>query len=270
MRNYMLFLLLIITCFTSCEDVVEVALPSDEPRLVLDALIRVDTSAVTIPIKVEARLTTNFFEDNSPASLDLIQVTNGTGSTTELSESDPGSGTYTAEVDLSFLQQGPLQLDVLHEGDTYRAQTAYVPTVAFDEVRQGEGTLFAGDETEVNVRYTDPAGSRDFYLFDFDFGEYLVSEDEFYQGQTFDFSYFYDSDLEPGQEVSISILGVNEEFFNYMNQVIAQSGTNAGGPFETPAGTVRGNIINLTGGTERFALGYFAVCQEFTESLTIE
>ncbi len=59
-----------------------------------------------------------------------------------------------------------------------------------------------------------------------------------------------------------------------MNQLIVQSGGNQG-PFQTPAGTVRGNFISVSETNDidsrtNFALGYFAVVEEFTESITIE
>ncbi|WKX75387.1 hypothetical protein [Zobellia laminariae] len=83
--------------------------------------------------------------------------------------------------------------------------------------------------------------------------------------------------------IDISILGVDRAFYNYMNQIIVQSGGDQG-PFQTPSATVRGNILNVTNiedlsdldnlassiDQENFALGYFAVCQTFTKSITIE
>ena len=65
-----------------------------------------------------------------------------------------------------------------------------------------------------------------------------------------------------------------------MNQLIVQSGGDQG-PFQTPSATVRGNIINVTNidnidsfdnveDRDNFALGYFAVCQTFRDSIVIE
>jgi hypothetical protein len=61
-----------------------------------------------------------------------------------------------------------------------------------------------------------------------------------------------------------------------MNQLIQQSGEDTG-PFSTPATTVKGNIVNVTGSTnndsidhDSFALGYFAVCQAFSDTLLIK
>lgn len=56
-----------------------------------------------------------------------------------------------------------------------------------------------------------------------------------------------------------------------MNQLIQQSGAD-NGPFSTPATTVRGNIVNVgdTAESNNFALGYFAICQTFSDSLLIK
>lgn len=276
-----LLCLLCLPFFTSCEDVIEVDTPTEAPRLVLDAFIRIDTSQGSFPVKVQARETSDFFSENQPAALEQITISNEANEFLVLEEMEPGSGVYQEFGSPEFFTKGELVLQVAHKGERYIARTRYVPVVPLDTIRQGDGTLFSGDETEVVVTYTDPGATDDYYLFDFDFGEYLVSEDEFYQGQTFSFSYFYDKNLEAGQEVEISILGITEAFYNYMNQVIVQSGSDSAGPFQTPAATVRGNIFNVTeldnedvkdntGSTNNFALGYFAVSQEFTRSLLIE
>jgi len=171
-------------------------------------------------------------------------------------------------------------LIINHEGKKYFAQTKYVPTVPIDSIVQGTGTLFDGDETEAIVTFMDNPDRDDFYVFDFDFGEYLVTEDEFYKGQEFQFSYFYDRTFESGTEIEISILGADEEFYNYMDKLIEQGG-DLQGPFQTPTATVRGNIFDITGldnieifdNVERpnaFPLGYFAIVQEFKRTLTIE
>ena len=80
--------------------------------------------------------------------------------------------------------------------------------------------------------------------------------------------------------INIGLLGADESFYNYMNQIIVQSGGDQG-PFQTPAATVRGNIINITGidnsdifdnvgRNDNFALGYFAIVQEYKESIVID
>ena len=261
-----------------CQDVIEVDLPTEEPRLVIDALIKIDDiNRQTALVQVKASLSSSFFDSVSPAQLEEITIKNTTTNTTlTLVESIPGTGLYENEWEMEQLTQGALELNIKHADQIYLAKTTFVPTVPIDELEQGNTTLFGEEETEVIVSFTDEGTRDDFYLFDFDFGEYLVTEDEFYQGQQFEFSFFYDSKLEDERLVIISIYCVDYDFYIYMNQLIFQSGTYTG-PFSSPATTVKGNIINVTNNSDslnvdnvNFALGYFAVCQTFSDSLLIK
>ncbi|MBT8303161.1 MAG: DUF4249 domain-containing protein, partial [Bacteroidia bacterium] len=90
----------------------------------------------------------------------------------------------------------------------------------------------------------------------------------------------YDDILLEGEDLDISILGADQEFYNYMDLLIQQSEGDFG-PFETPALTVRGNIFNVTDidnidsfdnvdNESNFPLGYFAIVQEFKETIIVE
>lgn len=278
MKNILFLTLYFLTL--GCQDVIEVDLPTEEPRLVIDALIRLENmDNPSVLVRIKASLTSSFFEEVQPAQLQGITLRNiQSGAVLSLLESIPGSGIYENEWDLEELTRGELELGIKHDNQTYLAKTKYVPAVPIDSLKQGTTILFGDDETEVLVTFTDNGERDDYYLFDFDFGEYLVTEDEFYQGKRFQFSFFYDSKVEEEREVIISILGVDQDFYNYMNQLIFQSGPDTG-PFSSPATTVKGNIINITNETNNigngslstnFALGYFAVCQTFSDSLIIK
>lgn len=280
------YFLIVSISFFACEDVIEVDAPSEPPRLTVDAVIRLDTSQAITTAIIKIGLSSSFFESNDVAEVDQLHIQNldyeGTGPLDQnfiiFTEVEPGI--YQGSKNTSFFTSGELFLSIDYNEESYFASTAFVPAVPIDRLEQGDGTLFTGDETEIIVSFSDDPNRDDFYLFDFDFNEYLVTEDEFYQGQTFEFSYFYDDGIEAGRTLEISILGVDEPFYNYMNQLIVQSGGDQG-PFQTPAATVRGNIINVTGidnmevfdnveRNDNFALGYFAVVQEFKETITIE
>lgn len=297
MKKYVAVLFSIIILY-SCEDVVEIDVPSEEPRLVIDALIRVDINEEFVPIEVKLATTSNFFGAIPAASAEsviiLIEELDDNGviigtSSSSLAETSEGSGIYVPDpnfssdqrIRTSFLERNlRFLLVVEYEGRDYIGRTKYVPVVPIDDIVIGNETLFDGDETEVIVSFTDEPDREDFYVFDFDFGEYLVTEDEFFNGQQFEFSYFYDRTFETGREIDISILGADETFFNYMDQLIEQGGE-LQGPFQTPIATVRGNIFDATGidnddifdNVERpgvFPLGYFAIVQEFKRPITIE
>ncbi len=298
------FILIISTIFliVSCEDVIDVELPDNDSKLIVNGVIRIDETQEYLPIEIVVSESSSFFESNTIASLESAVIYYGTpnpdapeilegGGISNLVELEPDSGKWVP--DPSFDSDQRIRVSNINEGDVfqliltttenrYLATTTYVKSVPIESLEQGDQTLFSGDETEVIVTFTDNGDRDDFYILDFDFNEYLVTEDEFYQGQTFVFSYFYDSDLalDTNSSITISLIGADESFYNYMNQIIVQSGGDQG-PFQTPAATVRGNIINITGidnseifdnveRNDNFALGYFAIVQEYKESIVID
>ena len=283
-----------------CEDVIEVEVPVEEPRLVVDGLLRVDTTQTYVPVEVRLTQTAGFFDEIQPVTdadqviiilqtldEDGLPADTGTRSLTQLEE---GSGVYVPDpsfdADQRLLVSTVVENDILFtlvvswRGRRYAAQTKYVTSVPIDELRLGDGTLFGEDETELIVRFTDNPDRDNFYVFDFGFGNFLASEDTFYKGQEFEFSYFYDEDFEPGTELEVGLLGADRTFFNYMDLLIEQT-EGQQGPFQTPVATVRGNVFDVTdldnienvdnaAQPEVFPLGYFAIVQEFTERITIE
>jgi hypothetical protein len=261
-------------------------------------LIRVDEREPFVPVRIALSETNSFFEELPVTQAENIQIQverfTDDGILIEsfissLAEETPGSGIYIPDPDATFDQRIPtvflneyvrFTLQIRHKERQYVAQTWYEPVVPIDFLLQGRATLFEGDETEVIVSFTDPAGKGDYYLFDFGRAEFLVTEDTFYDGQIFQFSYFYEDPIEPGTELEIGIMGSDITFYNYMDLLIEQSGDQQG-PFQTPVATVRGNVVDVTGLNNQdrvdnadrpdiFPLGYFAIVQEQRQSLVIQ
>ncbi|MGB5698436.1 DUF4249 family protein [Muriicola sp.] len=297
MKPYAFLLLFLCALCWGCEDVIDVELPEQESRLIIDGLIRVDVAQQYIPVEIKLSLSSNFFEENVPTTAESVviiydeidgDIITPVGSSS-LTETTPGSGIYVPDPDFTSDQRIPtsildrnivFNLYVRHQGRQYFASTRYVPVVPINSIQQGTNTLFGDNETEVVVNFTDQPDIDNYYLFDFNFGEYLVTEDEFYQGQEFEFSFFYDQTFDPGTIIDISILGVDKTFYDYMNQLIVQSGDSQG-PFQTPVATVRGNVFDITDldnidvldnvdQPDVFPLGYFAIIQEEKGQVIIE
>ncbi|MBO0329595.1 DUF4249 family protein [[Muricauda] lutisoli] len=297
MKNLMAYMLIVLF-LGSCEDVVDVDLPEVETRLVVDGLLRVDKSEEFVDVRITMRETSVFFDENQPTQVESAVigygVLNDNGlfeslAFSNLTEEAPGTGVYVPDPDFTTDQRirtaaaepnVTFILQVTHKGKQYFAQTKYAPTVPLDNLEQGDDTLFDEEETEIIVTFTDDGDNDNFYVFDFMNSEFQTVEDEFFQGQQFEFSYFYDENLEVGQDITVSILGATEDFYNYMDLILEQTENN-GGVFQTPVATVRGNVFDVTGldnvtvldNVERpndYALGYFAVVQEYTATLTIQ
>lgn len=263
------FYALLFILSTGCEDVIDVDLPPTDDRLVIDALIRVPPEGnELITAVVRLTKTASFFEEEVlPATRAIITISAENNSAYLLKEQS--EGVYTATIPAGFIRTEKLLLTVRYEGEVYTATSTFVPSVPIDSLERGEGTLFSGDETEVIITYTDDGTRDDFYLFDLGKGQYFISEDTFYQGQQFSFSYFFTEKPEDQTNLVISILGINKPFYDYMNIVINQSGQAGGNPFQTPPAEVRGNILNITN-PDNYPLGYFAVSEQFSESIIID
>jgi len=300
MKNILPYIMMFLALI-GCEDVIDIEVPKEEPRLVVNGIIRVDDlSEPFLPVEIKVSETNSFFEETPVTTLEsillLTEIYNEDGTIIEqtgfssLIDLDEGSGVYVPNpnfsteqrIATSVLQEGNVRFVLIleHKGRKYAATTRYTPVVPIDGIEQGSETLFREEGKEIIVSFTDDGDRDDFYVFDFDFGQFLVTEDTFYQGKSFEFSYFYNKDLEAGQEIEISILGADRGFYNYMNLLIEQTENNLG-VFETPVATARGNVFDITGldnidvvdNVERpqaFPLGYFTIVQSFTETITIE
>ncbi|MET1259702.1 DUF4249 family protein [Flagellimonas sp. DF-77] len=272
----------------SCEDVIEVDVPSEDPRLIVEALIRIDESEEFFRPIIKVSLTSSFFGTIPLTGLRDITITNlslptdGGGNAVTLLETAPGSGMYQDDdpIGLRFFEDGELLLQLTHEGRLYFARTFYQRSVPIDNLEQGDETLFDDDDTEIKLTITDNPGTNDFYILDFGDGEFFALEDQFFDGEEFEFSYFVERDLQPGDELTVTLMGADETFFNYIDLLIEQTEDDAG-VFQTPVATVRGNIFDVTdldnidlfdnvGQPDVFPLGYFAVVQEYKRTITIQ
>lgn len=260
----------------SCEEVIDVEVPSEEPRLIVDALVRVDPTSNIVDIEVEVGLTDAFFGEIPVTNLKQITLAGGV----LVDYDNPGSGIYKGTRSAENLKASEeLLLQLEWEDKLYYGSTTYASSVPIDDLRIGSNTLFDDDETEIIITITDDPNKNNFYVVDLGFGNFITLDDQFFQGQQFSFSYFYDEKFEPGQEITVSVLGADQAFYNYMNLLIEQTEDDLG-VFETPTATLRGNIFDVTeldnidffdnvNIPNEFLLGYFAVVEEYKQSITI-
>lgn len=284
MKRLLIILSVLSLIWSSCQEVITVELPNLEPKLIVDALIRIDTTISSTLVTVSIRQTSDFFGEISPVSVDQITMSNldnpGNNTDQVLDETEPGSGIYQQFFSTEELARDRWFLQINYQGEFYVAESLMQYSVPIDQLTIGDGSLFSGDVTEILVRYSDIGGREDYYLFDYGNDDFFASEDVFYDGQQFEFSYFYDEQFNPGDTLTVSIMGIDRDFFNYMNLLREQS-EGGFGPFATPAVSVRGNLINATdinnndnynnvNDPDNYALGYFAIVQEYKGFIVVE
>jgi len=276
----------------SCEDVVDIAIPNEEPRLVFDAILPFNTETPQ-ENRIHVSTTGNFFDEIEPRLIERIQLQNADVGGVGFYAPDPNMlGDYIPGADdmafdppqLLLGEPNPEHLNILtfvYNEELYLAFANYTTVPELTSVAQGTETLFDDDATEIILNFTDPEDEENFYAFSFGDGEFVVIEDTFFNGQEYTFSYFTNQDLQPNDELLITMWGINEPLYNYIDELINQSESDENPLFQTPVITVRGNILKVedidnieifdnVGRPQEFVLGYFAMVQERSRILTIQ
>lgn len=271
---------------------VEIDAPAEEPRLIFDAILRFNLEDPQ-ENRIHVATTGSFFEDIQPSLLERIQIQSLDQGGVAFYAPDPDIlGDYIPGADnipdydalLLVGEPNPEDTTVLtfvYNEELYLAFANYVPAPEFISVTQGTETLLNDDDTEIIITFEDPEDEENFYAFKFGEGEFVVIDDTFFNGQEYTFSYFTDQELELGDELLVTMWGADEQFYNYMRELINQSESDENPLFQTPVTTVRGNILKVegidninifdnVGRPQDFVLGYFAMVQEHSYALTIQ
>jgi len=271
-RLHYVLILFVVFIFSKCEKVIDVDVPSIEPKLIIDAAFEVnfDETPVTANTVVKLRLSADYFDTELPIVTNATVYVTNLNSNSVINFNDINlDGNYVPDV--SFIPEDdiPYELTIIYNGETFKGEATKVKSTPFTNVVQGDETLFSGKETEVKVNFTDDANANNFYLFDFTNSLFLAIEDRFFNGSDYNFSFFYgEDDIELPATVNIKISGITEQYFTYFRVLIDQSGQNAGGPFETIPASLVGNMVNTTNPNE-FPLGYFHISETDTFTLNL-
>ena len=271
MKKITVFLFLSTFLF-SCEEVVDIKVPSREPKLVIEAVFEVffDDIPITAYTDVKLSLSTDYFEEDIPivtsAIVTLKNLSDGVIIDFEDLDLD---GNYLPVI--SFIPEDNIEyeLSVIYNNEIYKGIASKIRTPKFINVEQGVKTLFSGKETEVIVEFPDDANKQNFYLFNFSKNFYLSIEDRFFNGSNYNFSFFYQEDeVELPTNVKIKMSGVSRNYYTYFRVLANQSGQSGGAPFQTIPSSLLGNIINTTN-TKNFPLGYFHIAETDTYNLSL-
>jgi hypothetical protein len=268
--NYILLALIAFLTF-GCEDVIDVNLNTAPPKLVIEASINWirDTPGNLQAVKLST--TTGYFQDIIPPVTDaIVTITNSEGVVFTFVEIDnPGlyiCSDFVPEVNETYT------LVVVYEGETYTSVEKLLATPEVTRIEQRNDGGVLGDEVEVKFFYDDIPDETNFYFLGIIdpykvIPEYAVIEDRFFENNEM-FGLYFSEDLKAGDTLTFTLNGVSQNYFNYLNVLLAQAGNNTG-PFSTPTSTVRGNIINQTN-FQNFALGYFRLSQTEINEYIIE
>lgn len=256
-------IVLILFCFTSCEDVIDLNLNTSEPKLVIDASINWFKGTLGNEQKIKLTLSAPYFDETvPPANGAQIVITDTDNNTFNFIEEN-NSGIYRNNDFIPEINK-TYTLQILYEGETYIATETLKSIVPIDFIEQTDNGGFSGKETELKAYYTDPENEENYYFFEFISDVVVIPslevyKDEFTNGNQI-FGYYTNEDIKPGDQVTIRNYGISKRFYEFMFILLQQNSQDGGGPFETQPATIRGNCINQTN-PDNFPLGYFRLSE---------
>lgn len=265
-------ILLILISLLSCEEVIDVDVPTSEPKLVIDASINWVKGTAGNEQFIKLSLTAPYFESNvPPANGADVYITDQANNIHTFIE-DANTGIYT---NTTFVPEinAEYNLTVTYQNETYSATETLFSVPEFDFIEQNLEGGITGEDTEIKAYFTDPEDEENYYFFEFIPSTPIIKtldtfKDEFINGNQI-FGFYAEEELAINDSVVIRNYGVSERFYEFMFILLQQTGTSGGGPFETQPATVRGNCKNITNPTN-FPLGYFRLSEVVEITYTIE
>lgn len=271
-RSFFLIALFISFFFTGCEEVVDVALDTAPPKLVIEAAIIWEKGSTGQHQIIKLTTTTGYFENTIPTvSGAIISIKNSHNEQFNFNEIKK-TGQYECTNFKPVIGE-EYTLTVISRGNRYIGTETLKPVAPITRIEQKNDGGFTGKDIEIRSYFTDPGNEENYYLFKYSYSSkitstYYVSEDKFYQGNEI-FSSTDDDELKPGDEIEVTHYGISKPYYNYMNILVSIAGSNVGGPFQSPPATVKGNMINVTN-KDNYPLGYFSLSETSTKKYKIE
>jgi len=272
MRKIYIYTILTVLLFSNCEKVVDIDVPTIEPKLIIDASFEVlfNESPVTANVAVKLKLSTDYFDETIPNVSDAIVFLTNTTDGSVINFSDVNLNGNFAPI-INFIPKDAIEyeLTVVYKSEIYKGNATKVKSTQIDSAIQGDETLFSGKETEVKVTFKDNGDNENYYLFNFTNNLFLPLEDRFFNGTNYNFSFFYqEEEIEVPTNVTVTMSGITKDYFTYFRILQNQSGTNGGGPFQSVPSSLLGNVINTTN-EANFPLGYFHISETDTINLDL-
>jgi len=257
---------------TSCEEVVQLDLPTAPPRIVIEASINWQKGTTGNFQKIKLTTTTGFYDTSVPiVSGATVSVKNSSNVNFNFSEIS-GKGEYVCTNFIPVINE-KYTLTVTSNGQTYTATEVLKSVAPITEVIQNDKGGFTGNNIEIKTYFNDPANESNFYLYNYSYSSqvlqnFYVDEDTFYQGNRF-FSVSLSDKVKKGDKINVTHFGISKSYYNYLSVLLSIASNGGGSPFQSPPATVRGNIINTTNAAN-YPLGYFSISESDKIEYTVQ
>lgn len=265
-----IILLIVSIGLIACEDVIELDLNNEEPRLVIDAALELNQDGTTNATVLLTRSSAFYQEEIVYVDNATVTVTDQAGVIHSFTITNSGFGLYVNNT-INIQDGESYTLTIVDGNDTYSANQDFISTVPYNRVEQSSIAGFGDDIIEIKGFFNDTEGVENFYLFEY-IDNFITQEidilgDDFADGnESFTTFFISEEDLPVGTIITLTIRGIDRRCFTFYDTLLQQSG--GGGPFDTQPATVRGNVINTTN-PEKFPFGYFRVSEKFEIEYTV-
>ncbi len=271
-KKNLIIVILLAVFFNSCEDVVNIPLNTDQPKLVIDAAIIWQKGTTGNNQTIKLSTTADFYTNIIPVvSGATVYIKNSSNVVFNFLET-PNTGIYVCNNFVPNINE-TYSLMVIYNGQNYTATETLKSVAAITSVTQETLNGLGTEYLKLKSFFNDPANADNYYLYKYKFSknlkpEYSIDDDQFFQGNEF-FSLVLEEDTKPGETVDITHYGISKAYYNYMTILLNASGTSSGSPFQSTPATVKGNIINETN-FDNYPLGYFTLSETDTRNYTIQ
>lgn len=277
---YKIVLSILLLGITSCTDVIDVDVPEGPIRLTIEASLDWEKGTPGNNQTILLSTSTPFFESqtNTAVTGATVQVRNNDNGSV-ISFQDQNDGRYTTSVFVPVLGNS-YTLEIVYEGERYTATETMFSVSDISSITQSREDGEDDEALEVNVSFQDPADIENYYFLRFHsrndrLPELFDIKDEFVDGNEVTFYYEKTEDeeanireFEPGDIVDIKLLGISEDYYNYLQLLIEQF-ESAGDPFSATPVALVGNCINVDN-PDNTPYGYFRVSEKVESSFTFE
>ena len=247
--NRFYFIVILISFFSACEEVVDVGLNYSDERLVIEGYLNwIKGTNRTEQIVVLSK-TTPFYENlRIPANGAKVYIEDENDNIFQFIEKDK-SGRYYALDTIPFLLGSKYTLQVRYENQDYRGTETLNSVASIYKVEQDSISLFGDITTQIKTYSMDAKDEKNYSYFEFfskdrNIVEYNVYRDDFSNGSEY-YGVLINSELKKGDSIRFRQYSLTKIAYQYWYLLILQN-TQQGGPFQTNPANLNGNLINIT------------------------
>lgn len=263
---FILFLL----SLSACTEIIDIDLPTAEPRLVVEANLDFDRTQVSdtvIPAYVKLSLTTDYFNTEiPPVNHAIVWVEDNNGTKFPFLELGTTGIYYSTEIEKPT-DGASFKLHIEYDNDIYEAKEQYISSPEILEITQKREKYFNKDYYVLRVYYQDTPHVNEnlnyyylYYKYEKKAPQPRVVSNEYSIGNRMESLYIVDEDAKPGETVEIELAQISRNYYDFAMSFF-DAINNGGGPFQVPSGRIIGNVKNITT-PEKEALGYFRIIEK--------